>query len=176
MVKNSFLFSLVIIVLTAVGCASTPNLTVINPMGEPMPEPHYVMKDIGKQVQVTFWIKAVSWREDLDKTLQPMPMFLKRNESYNFSTSKFDRIILVMKVYNPRNIKYNIFTRQVVDYKDGGTMNNLSQVAASDLQFRAHEFFLPYSEGIKTVKVSFEVQGLDGQTLVRTGNLKYSIN
>lgn len=177
MVKKFFLFAaLVSIVLVTFGCANTPNLTVINPMGEPMPEPHYVMKDVNGQVQVTFWLKAVGWKEDLDKTLQPIPMFLRRNEKYNFSTSSYDRLVLVMKVYNPRNVKYNIFTRQAVDFKDGGSMAGLSQIAASDLSFRTHEFFLPFSEGIKTVKVSYEVQGLDGRTLVRTGNFNYSIN
>jgi hypothetical protein len=176
MIKKLFFALVVIFALVTIGCANTPNLTVINPIGEPMPEPHYVMKDVGGQIQVTFYFEAISWKEDLDKTRQPIPVFLDRSMKYDFSTSKYDRVMLVMKVFNPRNIKYNIFTRQAVDFKDGGTMNHLSQVAASDLTFRNHEFFLPFSEGTKTVKVSFEVQGSDGRALVRPGNFNYSIN
>lgn len=175
MIKKFVLFSLVILTLTGVGCATAPKLTVVNPMGEPMPEPHYVMTDTDRHVRVTFYFKAVGWIEDVDKSKQPNPVYLARNGNYSFSTKKYDRVMLIMKVFNPRNLQYNVFSHQAVSFKGGGNMSHLSQVAASDLTFRSHEFYLPYGEKTKSVTVSFEVQSSDGRTLVRTGKFNYRI-
>jgi len=157
-----------------VGCA-TPQVTVMSRTGEPIPEPHYVMKDSGGALQVTFYYSAIGEIKDLDGSLQPNPKYLDKNISHDISSTQYRELMLNMKVFNSRCSKYSVYANSVINYSRGGDMIYRYKVSDSNLLFRSYELPFPIDKGIKTVKINFEIQSGNGVTLMRTGNFNYSI-
>lgn len=159
------------------GCASTtlPKY-IISPNGEPSPEPHYVLRDSEGLIQVTFYYSSVIQTKDLDGSFQPISKYLDKNISHALSLRKCQTLILTMKVFNPRSLKYRIYANPVINYRGGGSRKSIIKVAISNLFFRSYEFPLVLDEGISTAKINFYIQSSDGRTLIRTGDFNYSIN
>jgi hypothetical protein len=156
--------------LTFVGC--TPKVNIITSTGEPLPEPHYILKDSDNTIQATFYYSAITEVKDLDGSIQPIPHYLDKNISHFLSTKKYQKLILTMKVFNPKHLEYVIYETCRINKNTSYRY----EASKSNLLFRTYEFSLPLGKKIKSVKFYFEIRGSDGRTLMRTGNFNYSTN
>lgn len=172
MLKQLFLFVSLIFIIS---CASHPNITVISPLGEPIPRPSYILKTLDKNFQVTFFYSAIGGVKDLDNTIQPVPKFLDKNINHILSFKKINKLIVTIKVFNPKRISYTIYQGEAIKFKNGGDLRSLSVSGRSNLIFRTFEIELPFRKAITSAKVHFEIQKQDGSILIRTGTMEYHI-
>jgi hypothetical protein len=168
------LFFIVSIFLLVGGCATRPNITLMTPMNEPVPNPHYILTDVDNEIRVVFYYEAIAFTKDLDYTLQPDPMYLDKNVTHILSNKNFEGVRIVMKIFNPKEIKYEIYGILSADFRDGTDKRHFWIAARSNLVFRTHKINLSLDRGIKSVEFSFQIRKGD-QRLVKTGNFNYTV-
>jgi hypothetical protein len=176
MLRKTILFLLTIFILS--GCSTTPEITVVRPDGGPSPDPQYILQTTSQEqpIQLTFYYVATDKVEDLDGSKQPSISFLERRKVYYFSKKSTTDLHTVLRVLNPRNLRYKIHYRMHITFSDSGRMDAYSEIAYSDMKYREIICPLPLSDGIKYVEHEVDVTDNIGNVLIRTGQFKYHIN
>ena len=147
------------------------------PDGQPFPDPYYVMQttDPNTPIRISFFYSALEAVKDLDQAIVLTKKFLDRHEDYFFSKDSEDGIQLIVRVLNPRNLKYKVFCTQNIKFSDGGRMDLHFQIAYSDMKYREFTQKLPTWEGMKEVTYSLEFADATDNRLITTGKFHYYV-
>jgi hypothetical protein len=170
--KNVTLFFVLLIV---VGCAGAPKLTVVSPAGDRIPNPFYTAGTTdGSHMRFTWYYVKYNGIEDLDKSIQLIPVHLDRNMSHFINRKKTHEFRLTLRVFNPRHEEYTIFVNKKIEYSDGNKIRNYFVKGRSFLEFRQWDFPYPYNKRIKKMQSFVEIRrGSD--TILRTKKFSYSV-
>lgn len=174
-IKNYFLL---ILLLVTVGCATTvPQINVVDPMGQLMPNPHYVVTSTSEiPIRATFYYVGYVEIRDADNSLQYTPVYLDRHTS-KIKNKKFEKLYLVLQVHNPSSSTYSIFMHQAV--KRNNIKNYIvaeGVIAISRLNYRQYMLRLPLEQGV--TNVSYNVMLTDEfntETYMQTGAFLYQL-
>jgi len=157
------------------GCASTPNLTVIGTSGEPIPDPFYTAGTTeGSHMMFTWYYERYVGIEDLDKTVQLVPVHLDRNKTHYISRKKIHKFQMVLRVFNPGQEEYTIFAHKKIKYSDGRDERKYYSEGTSHLEFREWIFPYPYGEQIDRMESFIEIQR-DKNIVLRSKKFSYSL-
>lgn len=162
-----------ILILLLVGCATTPNLTVVGTSGEPIPDPFYTATSTGEtKIMFTWYYVKYEATKDLDQSTQLIPIYLNRNEKHEISRKNTHGLQLILRVYNPTQQDYKIFSIRKIKHKGGKIYNHKYVEGMSHLGYREWEFQFPY-EKIKEAEGYIEVRQ-ENNILLRTRKFSYS--
>ena len=174
------LLTFIFLILFTVSCAGTMKVEheVRQPDGQPFPDPYYVIQTVGPQrpVRASFFYSSIEVVKDLDKSKVQRQKFLDRRQHYYFTRSTEDGLHLIVRILNPRNIRYKVFCKQTLVFSEGGTMDSYSQVAYSDMKYREYSRTLPTWEGVKEVTYSLKILDETDNLLLSTGKFHYYVN
>jgi len=171
--KNVTLFFVLLIV---VGCAGTTNLTVVSPAGDRIPNPFYTAGTTdGSHIRFTWYYVKYNGIEDMDKTVQLIPVHLDRNQSQFIIRKKTHGFQMTLRVFNPKHEEYMIYVNQKIKYSDGNEIRNHFIQGKSFLEFRQWDFVYPYNERIKKMESFIEIH--QGKNIVlRTKKFSYTVD
>jgi len=171
--KNVTLFFVLLIV---VGCSTAPQLTVVSPAGDRIPNPFYTAGTTdGSQMRFTWYYVKYNGIEDMDKTIQLIPVHLDRNQSQFITRKKTHGFQMTLRVFNPKHEEYKIFVNQKIKYSDGNEIRNHFIQGESFLEFRQWEFAYPYNNRIKKMESFIEIrQGMN--IVLRTKKFSYTVD
>jgi hypothetical protein len=171
--KNVTLFFVLLIV---VGCAGTTNLTVVSPAGDIIPNPFYTAGTTnGSHMRFTWYYVKYNGIEDMDKTIQFIPVHLDRNENQFITRKKTHGFQMTLRVFNPKHEEYMIYVNQKIKYSDGNEIRNHFIQGKSFLEFRQWEFAYPYNDRIKKMESFIEIH--QGKNIVlRTKKFSYTVD
>ena len=174
------LFTLIFLILFTISCGGkmTVEHEVRQPDGQPFPDPYYLIEttDPHKPIRVSFFYTSVQDVEDLDQTFVSTQKFLDRHEEYFFSKEREDKLMITLRILNPRNMEYKIFCQRKVKFSyDGEEMDSYTEVAYSDMKYREFIETLP-TEGIKEVTYSLQLRDRLNNLLVSTGKFHYYVS
>ena len=163
-----------IILFFLAGCASPPQMTVVDNVGRVTPNPSYSLSDTQQTIFVSFWITAYVEMQDINEAVL-VPKFMEINKSYDIDLSKYKRITLTMEVHNPNQIQYDLYKR--VLYKKGkNTAQEGGPLAVSKLRHRSYKVDLPLNDKMKDCNFSIILHGEVDQKmiLIHVGDIQYS--
>ena len=169
-VKNVTFF---ILILLLVGCATTPNLTVVGTSGEPIPDPFYTATTTGEtKMMFTWYYVKYDSVKDIDHSVQLIPIYLNRNEKHEISRKNTHGLKMILRVYNPTLAPYKIYRTRKTKYRNGKTYAHRYVEGSSHLGYREWEFQFPF-KNIKTMESFIEIRR-DNTILLRTRKFSYS--
>ncbi len=171
--KNYFLS---IMLLIAVGCAA-PQIKVVDPMGQLMPNPHYFVTSTSKiPIRVMYYYVGFVEIKDADSTTQYAPVYLDRKTS-KIKRKKFQKLYLVIQVHNPINSTYSIFMHKGIKRKNIKYYQVTEGVIAiSKLNYRQYMLQLPLEKGVTNVSYNVMVTDkLNKETYMQTGAFLYQL-
>jgi len=173
-IKNYFL---PILLLVTVGCATTPQINVVDPMGQLMPNPHYFVTSTSETpIRAMYYYVGYVEIRDADSSTQYTPVYLDRKIS-RIEMKKFNKLYLVLQVHNPSNSTYSVFMHQAV--KRNNIKNYIvaeGVIAISRLNYRQYMLRLPLEHGV--TNVSYNVMLTDEfntETYMQTGAFLYQL-
>ena len=171
--KNVTLFFILMVVF---GCAGAPKLTVVSPAGDRIPNPFYTAGTTdGSHMRFTWYYVKYQGIEDLDKSIQLIPVHLDRNESHYINRKKTHELQLTLRVFNPKHEEYTVYMNKKFEYTNGKEIRHHMIIGKSFLEFRQWEFPYPYNDRIKKMESFIEIHQ-KGRILLRTKKFKYSVN
>jgi hypothetical protein len=151
---------------------------VVRPDGSPFPDPYYVLQTVGSRtpIRVSFYFSSFKMNRDIDGIRVPTETFLSIKSVPTFSSKNGDKAQMVVRVLNPRNVRYKVFCKQKIGFTDGGITDMYSHIAYSDMKYRQYDRELPVRDGISEVLYSIQITDEAGNLLISTGNFHYFIN
>jgi hypothetical protein len=151
---------------------------VVRPDGSPFPDPLYVLQTVDSRVpiRVSFYFSSFKMKEDIDGIRVPTEKFLSVKSVPTFSSKDGDKAQMVVRVLNPRNVRYKVFCKQRIGFSDGGSTEMYSHIAYSDMKYRQYDRELPVKDGISEVLYSIQITDEAGNLLISTGNFHYFVN
>jgi len=173
------LVTLIFLILITISCAGSKiHYEVRQPDGRPFPNPFYVLQttDPQRPIRVSFFYSSLEAVKDLDQTIIQRQKFLDRRTEYYFSSSSHHQLHLTVRVLNPQNMKYKVFSKQRIEFSDGRIMDIYSQIALSNMKYREFSPVLPTSDGVKEARYSLEVVDENNNLLISTGNFHYYVS
>ena len=177
---KSRLVTLIFLILLTISCGGKAHVTheVRQPDGQPFPDPYYVLQttDPQRPIRASFFYFSEEIFEDLDLSRVRKTRFLDRRKPFSFSRGIEDELKLVVRVLNPRNMRYKLYCRQHIYFTDGGSMDSYSNIAYSDMKYREYSKELPTWDGVKQVTYSLEITDESGNLLISTGKFNYNVN
>jgi hypothetical protein len=166
-----------IFMLFLTGCATTV-VTVKDPTGRMIPNPHYYYQVIGYPVEVIFYYTAFEEVEDLDGTILNKPTFLSLGEKHKIDTSKYKTVTITIEVNNPYQIEYELYYKKMVivdEYDNQFPVHSGGRLNSSNSQYRQFVYKLPLEPNVKEVDYAVSLEIAD-QEVLRLGNFNYIIN
>ncbi len=164
-----------LIVCLIVGCSGAPKLTVISPAGEKIPEPFYTAGTTnGSHMRFTWFYVKYEGIEDADKTIQPIPIHLDRNENYSIDRENTHGLQMNLRVFNPGVEEYTVYVTNKIVYSDSKEVRNHYVAGKSFLEFRQWNFTFPYNDRIKKYESFIEIRR-DDNVILRTKKFSYSV-
>jgi hypothetical protein len=155
-------------------CAAT-DITVKDPIGRELPDPHYVLKGIDTPITVMFYYTAFQNVTDVDGSVIQRPTFLDLYKFHNLDINEYETITLTMEIHNPENLKYSLYQKIAYEkgdmrdeYEIGGLANQ------SNLPYRQFVYNLPTGEDIKFACHSLSL-GTDNGIVMQMGPFQYNL-
>jgi len=169
--KNVIFF---LVFLLFIGCSTTQKITLISSAGEIIPDPYYTASPVGKKMKFIWYYERTIGMKDLDKSVQPIPVFLNVKQNQSISRKKTLDLQMVLRVFNPSHNPYIIFMNRKIEYLDGNIITRRYIEGQSYLDYRQWEFPYPYDERIKKVTSFIEIL-YNENLLLRTRKFQYII-
>ena len=157
--------------LLIVGCG-TRNVMVVDPVGRPMPNPHYILEAIGTPISVMFYYQESERIKDKDGTIIEKPSFHPIFETNTIPWSEDHSLYAVLEIYNPKQIEYSVMETRSIKTKGGGDIRTYKEVATSTATFRSLKIPLPYWKGLKDVNHRLELKA-EKDTVLTMGDFNY---
>jgi hypothetical protein len=175
--KKVMLIFLILLFASCAGHEMKVTHEVVEPDGSQYPDPIYVIRTIDPQrpIQATFYYSAIDTVKDLDGQRVPTIRFLDRRQPHQFFKEQGTDVQLVVRILNPRNMKYKVFCKQHIKFSETSRTDIYVLVAYSDMKYREFDRMLPTENGVKEVTYSIEVVDEREQLLISTGNFHYFI-
>ena len=175
MLKKLYYITMLILLLFFLGGCAGPRLTVINQAGAPMPNPHYVVTSTSNtHIRATYYYVGLVEVKDADYSTQLTPIYLNRNIKY-IEKKAFKELNLMLQVYNPFKITYEVNTHQETKLNNNNTPEIINGVVAvSNLEYRQYIFRLPFDKGKYLYNVSL-VSENNKEIYMQTGIFLYQV-
>jgi len=167
---------LLVLFIVVLGCAGAPKVTVVSPSGARIPNPYYTAGTTdGSHMSFTWYYTREVGIEDLDKTVQLIPVHLDRNLSHTILRKKTHSLQMTLRVFNPKQEEYKIYITTNVKYSDGSEIRNHFLKGESFLEFREWEFPYPYNDRIKEMDSFVQIRR-GNDIVLRTKKFSYKVN
>jgi hypothetical protein len=175
---NRRIIVFIFLILFLVSCAGTQKVEheVRKPDGSPFPDPIFMLQTIGqeKPIRISFFYSSINYHQDIDVVLVGQQTFLDPRQHVFLKTD--DDAKLVVRVLNPRNVRYKVFVTQKIEFSDGGDMQSFHLIGESDMKYREFSRSLPTWKGIERVSYILQLHDENENPLISTRGIKYSIN
>lgn len=145
-------------------------------MGKPMPARYYTATSTSETpINITFYYVAEVRIKDVDYSYQYIPVYLDKRTK-DIKREDFDRLSIVLHVYNPSNAVYGVRLYNAVVKENLDIETTKGEVAVSVLNYRKYKFQLPLEEGIKYVSCNVRlVDEYNTETYMQTGVFGYHL-
>jgi len=149
--------ALMIIIVETQGCATNPEVKVVDQTGTQLPLPHYFIRTINGDLNITYWYEAVYEIKDLDGTKIVQKVYLDKHKFFEMDRRKYTGLKMEVVVYNPDLIKYTLVERGMLITSKNQEVRFGGVVGQSKMGHRVFVFKLPTDYQIKRAEYNVDV-------------------